>query len=179
MLTCSCFRRFSELQGRVKSAGQVTAAGTWLLNVGNHTLNVAIFFKNCRLELKIFQVFLFINQLTKIYRKRYRKVIDMKIKTPECNWSSRKKEKSITDSWCLYTSLSAMCTNQLSKSRDPSYIFIYICHTLLEHTHTDTHTQKNIKQSQVKASAAGSSSQSTNIIRLHTLVVAITQQQGQ
>lgn len=31
------------------SAGRVTAGGTWFLNVGNHTPEVAIFFKNYRL----------------------------------------------------------------------------------------------------------------------------------
>lgn len=52
------FRRFSKSQGRAKNAGQTTATGTWLLNVGNHNLKAAIFFQNYWLELKFFQVFL-------------------------------------------------------------------------------------------------------------------------
>lgn len=31
-----------------------SAVGTWLFNEGNHTLKIATFFKNYRLELKIF-----------------------------------------------------------------------------------------------------------------------------
>lgn len=135
------FRKFSESQGRVKSEGRVTVGGTWLLSVGNHTLKVAVFFKNYRLWIENSLSVSFQKPINKI--KMSRKVTDMKIKAPKYNRLSiqpivKKKGKSITDTRCSYTSLSAMCTNQLSKSRDPSRIFICRCHNLWTRTHTQT-----------------------------------------
>lgn len=85
------FRKFSESQGRVKSAGRVTAGGTWLLSVGNHTLEVVVFFKNYRLWIENSLSVSFQKPIKKI--KMSRKVTDTEIKAPKYNRLSRKKGK--------------------------------------------------------------------------------------